>query len=61
MPLLEGAIEKNRILRIVDYKNRINKILNRRLDNYWMKLMKENKEGRMRIKQLIIEANRREM
>jgi hypothetical protein len=48
MPLLEKPKEKNRILRLADYKNHINKVLERRLDNYWRKLMKENKEGRKR-------------
>jgi hypothetical protein len=57
LPLLEEAKEKNRILRIADYNNHINKILEGRLNNYWKKIIKESKEDRRRIIQLIREAN----
>jgi hypothetical protein len=57
LPHLDEAIEKNRILRIVNYKNHINKILEKRLDIYWRRMVKENKTGKKRIQRIIKEAN----
>jgi hypothetical protein len=39
-PHLEEAIEKNRVLRIINYKDHINKVLGKRLNIYWRKLLK---------------------
>jgi hypothetical protein len=57
LPHLEEAIEKNRILRIINYKNHINKVLERRLDIYWRRTIKENKKGKKRVQMIIKEAN----
>jgi hypothetical protein len=57
MPLLEEAKERNRILRIANYKNHVNKVLEGRLNNHWINRMKGKKEDKRRIIQLIKEAN----
>jgi hypothetical protein len=57
LPHLEEAIEKNRILRMSNYEDHINKVLQRRLNIYWRKLIKENKWGKKRIQAITKEAN----
>jgi hypothetical protein len=57
MPLLDEAIEKNKVLRTINYKDHINKILEKRLNNDWKRQIKENKEDKRRMIQLIKEAN----
>jgi hypothetical protein len=57
VPKLEEAIEKNRNMMMLDYKNHINKILGNKMRNDWKKCMKENIEGKRRIKLLIKEAS----
>jgi hypothetical protein len=37
MPRLELAIEKNRILKLMNYKDHINRVLENKLTNYWKK------------------------
>jgi hypothetical protein len=57
LPLLEEAIEKSRILRLVNYKDHISKLLESRMNIHWRKLIKENREGKKRIQTLIKETN----
>jgi hypothetical protein len=57
MPLLEEAMEKNRSMLRMNYKDHINKILCTRMENYWMKCKKENQDHKKRLKRLIGEAN----
>jgi hypothetical protein len=42
---------------MINYKDHINKIMGNRIMNHWRKCMKENKNGRRRIRTLIREAN----
>jgi hypothetical protein len=55
IPLLEETIEKNKVLRTINYKDRINKVLETRMNVHWRKLLKSNRESRRRI-QLIIKG-----
>jgi hypothetical protein len=57
MPHLEEAMEKNKILRIINYKNHINKVSGKRMDMFWRKSIKESKKGKKIIQMIIREAN----
>jgi hypothetical protein len=57
LPLLEETIEKNRIMRTVNYKDHIRKVLETRMSDYWRKLIKNNREGKKRIQLIVKEAN----
>jgi hypothetical protein len=57
LPLLEEAIESNRLLSNINYKNHINRVLETRLNIFWKKLIRENREGKKRIQLMIKEAN----
>jgi hypothetical protein len=57
LPLLEEALERNRILRIMDYKDHINKVTETRLNIDWRKLIKENRECKRRIQGIVKEIN----
>jgi hypothetical protein len=58
MPLLEEAREKNRVMLQLNYKDHINKVLKNKMENYWKRCMKENRNGKRKIKRMIREANR---
>jgi hypothetical protein len=58
IPILEEAKEKNRIMMLMNYKDHINKVLGNRIMNHRRKCMKENLNGKKRLKRLIREANR---
>jgi plasmid maintenance system killer protein len=57
IPLLEEAMEKNRVMMQLNYKDHINKILGNTMENYWKKCRKENQSQKKRLKRLIREAN----
>jgi hypothetical protein len=56
MPRLNAVIEKNQFMRPINYFDRSNKVLEGRLNRSNWKLIKENKEGRRRLKQMIHEV-----
>jgi hypothetical protein len=57
LPLLEEAIEKNKVLRTINYKDHINRVLESRLNIYLRKLIKGNREDKRRLRLMIKEAN----
>jgi hypothetical protein len=46
-------MEKNKALRIINHKDHISKVPEARMNMHWRKLIKNNREGKMRI-QLIV-------
>jgi hypothetical protein len=57
LPLLEEAIEKNKFVRTINCKDHIRKVLETRMNMYWKKLIKDNREGKRRMQLIIKEAN----
>jgi chromatin segregation and condensation protein Rec8/ScpA/Scc1 (kleisin family) len=56
MSKLKDAIEKNQLMRAIDDKDHLNKVVEGKLNIYTRKLIQENKEGKRRMKQVIQEA-----
>jgi inorganic pyrophosphatase len=56
MPRLDDSIEKNQLMKIINCKDHLNKELEGRSNIFKRKVIKENKGGKRRVKQIIQEA-----
>jgi hypothetical protein len=57
LALPEEAIEKNKVMRAVNYKDHISKVLETSMETHRRKFIKNNKEGKRRIQLIVKEAN----
>jgi hypothetical protein len=55
--LLEETIEKNNIMKNINYKDHISKVLETRMNMHWRRLIRNNRVGERRIHLIVKEVN----